>query len=400
MKTLKLNLIILVASLFSMNVHSQCYSVTGINMMMGSSNTATLYPSGSVTVAPSTTHIYWTITPSVPVTSTSPMPSSATGMFAFTAFPASSVVTSYTVCATVIDSLYLLGCPPNVYCHTFTIAPTSSSSCTANFSYFTDSLCLTHFTNTSTGAFSGSQWKVDGINYSTAPTLSLSAGTHSVILTNYNLGVVSCVKNSTISVVCPTSGGGGTVTPTCHSNFSIYADPSGSIGAYVGVNSSTGLGLSYLWSFGDGTSSTLAYPTHTYSPPGHYIVCLTVTSGTTCTSVHCDSSSVFRTASSFLMSSLNIHAPGTPTAIKELSEVINLNVYPNPFDNELMIEVQKNENTNCYYNLLDALGRIVNSGSLNSNKATIFTSQLEKGFYTLSIKNEKGDVLKTIKLIK
>ncbi len=400
MKTIKLNLILLVLSLYTTSINSQCYSVSGINMLMGSSNTATLYPSGSVTVAPSTTHVYWTITPSITLTASSPYPSSATGLFAFTTFPATSTATTYTVCATVVDSMYLLGCPPSTFCNTITIAPTATSSCIANFSYFTDSLCLTHFTNTSSGVFSGSQWKVDGITYSTAPTLSLSAGSHSVVLTNYNLGVVTCVKNTTISVTCPTSGGGGTVTPTCYSNFSIYADTSGVTGAYVGVNLSSGSGLSYFWSFGDGSSSTLAYPTHTYSPPGHYVVCLTVTSGTTCISVHCDSSSVFRTASSFVMSSLNIHAPVSPTSIKDLNEVINLNVYPNPFDNELMIEVQKNENTNYSYNLLDALGRSVNSGTLNSNKVTIFSSQLERGFYTLTIKNEKGDVLKTIKLIK
>ncbi len=43
------------------------------------------------------------------------------------------------------------------------------------------------------------------------------------------------------------------------------------------TNTSTGInspGTTYLWSFGDGTSSTLANPSHTYRAPGIYTVCL------------------------------------------------------------------------------------------------------------------------------
>lgn len=41
------------------------------------------------------------------------------------------------------------------------------------------------------------------------------------------------------------------------------------------INGSTGSITSYLWSFGDGTTSTLANPTHVYSSPGVYSVSLT-----------------------------------------------------------------------------------------------------------------------------
>jgi PKD repeat protein len=43
------------------------------------------------------------------------------------------------------------------------------------------------------------------------------------------------------------------------------------------TNTSTGTPTSYLWNFGDGLTSTLANPTHTYGMPGVYIVTLTVT---------------------------------------------------------------------------------------------------------------------------
>ena len=43
------------------------------------------------------------------------------------------------------------------------------------------------------------------------------------------------------------------------------------------ANSSTGSGLSYLWDFGDNTTSTALNPTHTYTANGSYTVSLTVT---------------------------------------------------------------------------------------------------------------------------
>ncbi len=45
----------------------------------------------------------------------------------------------------------------------------------------------------------------------------------------------------------------------------------------VFVNASTGSGLTYLWDFGDGTTSAALNPTKTYTTPGSYTVSLTVT---------------------------------------------------------------------------------------------------------------------------
>jgi len=48
------------------------------------------------------------------------------------------------------------------------------------------------------------------------------------------------------------------------------------------TNTSTGTGLTYYWYFGDGTTSTLTDPTHTYNCPGGYYVELTATDGNGC----------------------------------------------------------------------------------------------------------------------
>ena len=39
-------------------------------------------------------------------------------------------------------------------------------------------------------------------------------------------------------------------------------------------------------------------------------------------------------------------------------------------------------------------------GIIENSKITLSTSHLEQGFYNLSITNEKGNTLKTVKLIK
>ncbi len=50
-------------------------------------------------------------------------------------------------------------------------------------------------------------------------------------------------------------------------------------------NTSIGTGLSYLWNFGDGNTSTQFEPSHTYASPGSYITTLLVTSNDGCTRI-------------------------------------------------------------------------------------------------------------------
>lgn len=51
--------------------------------------------------------------------------------------------------------------------------------------------------------------------------------------------------------------------------------------------------VSYLWDFGDGNSSSLASPQHTYSQPGTYTVQLTITDQSLCTSTQIQTVNVF-----------------------------------------------------------------------------------------------------------
>ncbi len=279
-----------------------------------------------------------------------------------------------------------------------------SNTCIASYTYYRDSSCVTHFINTSSGTNLSYAWQIDGISYSTAdPIVYLYSGYHSVYLNTYTNGQLCDSIGGTNNYLvnsCSTN----TVAP-CQANaqFSIFPD-SLNAGNFYAYNYSSGSGnVTYAWDFGDGSPiSTQQYPLHQYAIPGQYIICLTVTgtdSSSTCTSTHCDSSSVQRMAAGFLMSQIQI-IPAAVTGIKQVETNIGLKAYPNPMADELTIEATTTNDNTLNFVLVDALGRTVMIGNLNSSKTNINTSSLEKGFYSLSITNEKGSSLKTIKLVK
>ncbi|RXK82827.1 DUF7948 domain-containing protein [Filimonas effusa] len=62
-----------------------------------------------------------------------------------------------------------------------------------------------------------------------------------------------------------------------------FETPASGCHPYTAVFNNTSLGgQSFLWNFGDGTTSTEEYPSHTYAQPGTYTVTLTATDPTTC----------------------------------------------------------------------------------------------------------------------
>ena len=79
------------------------------------------------------------------------------------------------------------------------------------------------------------------------------------------------------------------IDSTCHANFTFGATP---VGTYISfMNTSTsGAGsvvATYLWNFGDNSTSTLANPTHQFAGHGTYNVCLTISTSTGCQSSEC-----------------------------------------------------------------------------------------------------------------
>lgn len=78
----------------------------------------------------------------------------------------------------------------------------------------------------------------------------------------------------------------------CYSNYNYYIDSVNTLGyTFFFLNNSTpdasATIVSYNWSFGDSTYSTVENPTHTFPAPGTYWVCLSIATSSGCVSTYC-----------------------------------------------------------------------------------------------------------------
>lgn len=179
---------------------------------------------------------------------------------------------TYTVCLTVTNA-----CGTDSTCQAFTVAcvpPQAAYSATTN-------LLSVNFTDGTTGS-SPTTWFWDfgdGNNSSSQnPTHSYNAsGSYWVCLTVANVCNSSQFCDS-LTVFCPPPAAG----------FSFAQQ--GQTGTFSFTEQATGSPTSYFWDFGDGNSSTMQNPIHTYSNSGLYTVCLIVNntcgSDTSCQTVN------------------------------------------------------------------------------------------------------------------
>ncbi len=470
--TIKQKLMGIALSVLSITAFGQCAQITGLNVTYGANGTATITPSISGSTNPMLTTYYWQTSAGVSQTGWG-----SQGTFQFPANGFYNVCLTYndssTFCSqTYCDSVYITNMAatscsagftyntdsscvthfintsvgsnltyqwiingttystsinPNVslpngtynaFLYTYSggvfcdstyqlvsvaCGSTTPSGCNASYSYYRDSSCVTHFVNTSTGSNLSYSWNIDGTNYTTAnPVVYLTSGYHSVTLYTFSNGVFCDSiggNNSYLVNTCSTLPTLCNVNP----NFTIFAD-SMNAGNYFAYNNSTASGpMTYLWDFGDGSTSNSVYPFHQYAVPGHYVICLTVTAQTgsvSCSGTYCDSSSVHRMASGFLMSQFQV-LPQSVTGVKDQSIIKGFKAFPNPMADELSFEFELNSaNHIMSYQLIDALGKVISKNNIVDSKTTINTSALDKGFYFLQIRDENGKAIKTTKLVK
>lgn len=140
----------------------------------------------------------------------------------------------------------------------------------ASFTTSQDSGCaplLINFTNTSSGAISY-QWSLGNGNNSTLTNPSTSyinSGTYTVTLIATSATGIKDTASGTITILGdPIANFTANISSICASE------------AVILTNTSVGA-TSYIWDFGDGSSSTLTNPLHYYNSPGTYNVKLIAT---------------------------------------------------------------------------------------------------------------------------
>ncbi len=167
---------------------------------------------------------------------------------------------SYTVCLSIYSNI--TGCQANI-CKEVQYGTTS---CNANYTFYVNNnQNKAFFNNTSTGNIAGYFWDFgDGYSSTVASPNHVynSPGNYWVGLSIYN-DTTGCFDY--IEKQVNISGGGA-----CLVNYNYFVDS-----LTVHFNSNTSNNISnYFWDFGDGNTSNDSTPTHTYTNPGIYHVCL------------------------------------------------------------------------------------------------------------------------------
>jgi PKD repeat protein len=279
----------------------------------------------------------------------------------------------YTVCLTTNNPATLCN---STYCDTVFY-----SSCTTTFTYTPDATgdgCT--FNGSSTGTAITYSW-----NFGDGSSSTLQNPYH-VFAANGSYNICLTASSSTDSTCNSMSCQYVTLTGICDANFSIIQDSFDLYNYFIYNYSAGGTGSTYFWDFGDGGTSTLIYPTHTYTGSGPYLICLTVSDGA-CSDTYCDS--IYPGHSSSTNTTVTVL---DPLGVNENANIINsLENYPNPFSSNTTISYSINKDASVELSILDLLGNKVaaieaGNRSSGSYKVNWNSEGVADGMYLLQLK--------------
>ncbi len=286
---------------------------------------------------------------------------------------------NYNVCLSISDSL---ACADSI-CKTILV--TAGTSCNFTISNSsTNASCSSCSDGTVNVSVTGGtapysyQWS----NGATTSSLTgLTPGIYNVCITD-SVGCTQCTN-----VVVSTSSG------LCNAAFILYPDSTVQH-VYYGVNLSTSLHpVTYVWSWGDGSSDTAAYPTHTYASAGTYTICLSLTDSTGCTSTFCDSMYLMKLANAMISVTI---LPQSPTGIIEKGSLNTLSIFPNPAKDYAVVRTNSSEENLLSVTIINSLGNIVAIERLQNN--TFDISKISQGVYFAKFQHQNGRI-SSVKLV-
>ncbi len=283
---------------------------------------------------------------------------------------------------------------------------TAPSSCAASFTKTVSGLTVS-FTNTSLNTNGSST----GLNYlwnfgdGTSSTLknpvkTFSSGGPKIVqlsISDSSQGCSATAYDSLFLVPPP---------PLCSASFVLAVDTTTPFHFFLLNTSIIRTTSTFYWSFGDGGSSTLMTPTHTYANFGIYYVCLTV-ADSICTSTYCDSIGMDSTGKllkqgAFGFQTLDFTTLSTATGIAEVGALPEYSIYPNPASADVHVDFNLKTATHITYQLTDITGKVVFSQTINTppgqHSETIDIGSLKPSIYFLNIMSPEGS--KNYKLIK
>jgi PKD repeat protein len=280
----------------------------------------------------------------------------------------------------------------------------SSATCDASFDAIADSVsCNAIYYGAHNSNYSNYYWDFgDGTTSNSVWGVHTYAqdGTYTVglaVVDTDSSGNYVCGDTMYQTIVINCNGGSGT---TCNADFILLQDSINS-GVYYAWNMSTGNNLTYYWDFGDGNSSTQAYPVHTYASVGSYNLCLTIDDGNGCTSTYCDTINVVVKANGTV---LNVLEPGQTVSVEEVNVLEEVNLYPNPTNGQFSLSIDLTQSSEFTISVMNYVGQIVERNNVQltagQNVLDMNVSNQPKGVYIVNIMDDNSGVSRNIKLIK
>jgi PKD repeat protein len=151
---------------------------------------------------------------------------------------------------------------------------------------------------------------------------------------------------------------------------------SGNTATFANLSTSVNNTLTYSWDFGDGNTSSVQNPSHTYTTNGTYTVTLI--------------------ASNCIFSDTITNTIQIGTNSMEENTNTNFEFYPNPTTHQITINVEK-QLLGSVYTIYDYTRKSILTGKILSEQSVIDLGDLSKGIYLLSI----GENLeRTFKIVK
>jgi len=270
---------------------------------------------------------------------------------------------------------------PNNCTSTFTDTITISAPlpCIADFNY-TSVVDTTIFTSTSSNYSRLIFYFGDG-DSSALPNPShiySSSGNYTVQLIVFN-DSTNCVDSISKTIAV-------TVSQSCVAKFNLALDTNQRQTLFLVNTSSSDNSHHYFWDFGDGNSSNIRLPNHTYTENKAYNICLTVFDTVqSCTSTYCDSvgldsnGNILKSAG-FSLKVLN----GSFVGIEEESLENKVSIYPNPFYNRFTIETTLDA-TEVDYQIINLSGILISQGQINTRVKQIEIVNSPPGIYFLKL---------------
>ena len=141
----------------------------------------------------------------------------------------------------------------------------------------------------------------------------------------------------------------------------------------------TGVIVSWLWDFGDGSVSTIQNPIHIYPDTGNYIVCLTITNNGACSNTTCQPLSF-------------------TVGQKEVTINNEVKIYPIPAKRFFTVELPTNF-ISPEIVVTDIVGKkIILVDDVQQNKVKVLTDELNSGVYFVSV-SSKGQKVFTKRIV-